>query len=133
MADTVGRQYAIDLVKLDGCKEIFSRPVEDWQVSEDEEDEEDEDEGYEDDEYDEDGDAEMEEPKKQLFTPSQRKKKQLKAEEASNADTASTAPSTAPPEEEEESVATTVDDGLPHPRVSIFPIHHPFPARGRPS
>lgn len=25
--------YAIDLVKLDGCKEIFTRPVEDWVVS----------------------------------------------------------------------------------------------------
>jgi len=25
--------YAIDLGKLDGCKEIFSRPVEDWIVS----------------------------------------------------------------------------------------------------
>lgn len=60
------------------------------------------------------------EPKEQLFTPSKRKKKQQGADEGSNADTASTTPSTAPSEEEEEteSAATTVDDGLPHPRVS---------------
>jgi hypothetical protein len=94
------------------------------QVSDDEdEDEEDEDE-YDEDEEDEDGDIEMadEETKEQLFTPSKRKKKQG-ADEVSNADSASTAPSTTPSEEEEEteSTATTVDDGLPHPRVSSFP------------
>lgn len=58
------------------------------------------------------------EPKEQLFTESKRKKKQA-ADEVSNADSASTAPSTAPSEEEEETEsAATVDDGLPHPRVS---------------
>ncbi|KAG7292539.1 hypothetical protein NEMBOFW57_002574 [Staphylotrichum longicolle] len=108
--------YAVDLGKLDGCKEVFSRPVEDWIVSDDE-DEDDEDEDEYEDEEDEEGDIEMEdEPKEQLFTESKRKKKQA-ADEVSNADSASTAPSTAPSEEEEETEsATTVDDGLPHPR-----------------
>jgi len=62
------------------------------------------------------------EPKEQLFTESKRKKKQA-ADEVSNADSTSTAPSTAPSEEEEETEsAITVDDGLPHPRVSS-PLH----------
>jgi hypothetical protein len=30
---TFDDMYAIDLVKLDGCKEVFNRPVEDWIVS----------------------------------------------------------------------------------------------------
>jgi len=30
---TFDDMYAVDLVKLDGCKEIFNRPVEDWIVS----------------------------------------------------------------------------------------------------
>lgn len=136
--------YAVDLGKLDGCKEVFSRPVEDWivstpaafawwrtdprlankpQVSDDEDEDDDDEDDYEDDEEDEEGDVEMadEEPsKEQKFTPSARKKKQA-ADEVSNADSASTAPSTVPAEEEEETesaAATTVDDGLPHPRVS---------------
>jgi hypothetical protein len=134
--------YAVDLGKLDGCKEVFNRPVEDWIVSapgldgdrrrlangsqvsddEDEDDEDDDEDDYEDE--DEEGDIEMEdeEPKEQQFTASKRKKKQG-ADEVSNADSASTAPSIVPSEEDEEeteSVATTVDDGLPHPRVSTF-------------
>ncbi|KXX78094.1 Kelch repeat-containing protein 3 [Madurella mycetomatis] len=118
---TFDDMYAIDLGKLDGCKEVFSRPVEDWIASDDEDDEDDEDEDEDEDgEYDEEGDVEMAdgEPKDQLFTPSKRKKKQQGADEGSNADTASTAPSMAPSEEEEEteSAVTTVDDGLPHPR-----------------
>ncbi|KAL2255823.1 hypothetical protein VTK26DRAFT_2656 [Humicola hyalothermophila] len=118
---TFDDMYAIDLGKLDGCKEIFSRPVEDWIASDDEDDDEDEDEDeYEDDEEDEEGDIEMadEEPKPKLFTPSKRGKKPA-ADEASNADSASTAPSTTPSEgdeEETETTATSVDDGLPHPR-----------------
>jgi hypothetical protein len=134
--------YAVDLGKLDGCKEVFNRPVEDWIVStpgldgdgrglangsqvsddEDEDDEDDDEDDYEDE--DEEGDIEMEdeEPKEQQFTASKRKKKQG-ADEVLNADSASTAPSIVPSEEDEEeteSVATTVDDGLPHPRVSTF-------------
>ena len=62
---------------------------------------------------------EDEEARAQLFTPSKRKKKQ-DADDVSVADSTSTAPSTVPSEEDEEteSAATTVDDGLPHPRVS---------------
>jgi hypothetical protein len=137
---TFDDMYAIDLGKMDGCKEVFSRPVEDWivsvtrlwggilanvvQVSDDEDEDEEDEDDYEDDEEDEEGDIEMadEEPKEQLFTPSKRKKKQA-ADEVSDADSASTAPSTAPSEEEEETESTTtVDDGLPHPRVSSSPI-----------
>ncbi|KAH6619663.1 hypothetical protein B0J18DRAFT_386006 [Chaetomium sp. MPI-SDFR-AT-0129] len=110
--------YAIDLGKLDGCKEVFNRPVEDWVESEDEDDDdEDDEEDYEDEEeeVDEDGDVEMADEKgqgkQQLYTPSKRKKKQGDDSEATPA---------APAEEEEEeteSAATeTVDDGLPHPR-----------------
>ncbi|KAK3300958.1 uncharacterized protein B0H64DRAFT_449557 [Chaetomium fimeti] len=108
---TFDDMYAVDLGKLDGCKEVFNRPVEDWVVSDDEDDDEDED---EDEDEDDDDDEEEEEPKEDLFTPSKRKKKQS-VDETSNADSA---PSPVPSEEEEEteSVATTVDDGLPHPR-----------------
>ncbi|KAJ4296000.1 Kelch repeat-containing protein 3 [Collariella sp. IMI 366227] len=109
--------YAVDLGKMDGCKEVFSRPVEDWVESEDEDDDEDDEDDYEDEE-DEEGNIEMEEESKQrLFTESKRKKKQG-ADEVSNADSASTAPSMTPSEEEEETetVASSVDDGLPHPR-----------------
>ncbi|KAL2022806.1 hypothetical protein VTK56DRAFT_4622 [Thermocarpiscus australiensis] len=113
---TFDDMYAIDLGKLDGCKEIFSRPVEDWIESEDEDEDEEEEDEYEDEEEDEEGDVEMaeEEPKAQLYTPSKRKNKQA-ADNVSNSDTA---PSTAPPEEEEETetAATSVDDGLPQPR-----------------
>ncbi|KAL2161473.1 hypothetical protein VTH06DRAFT_8035 [Thermothelomyces fergusii] len=114
--------YAIDLGKLDGCKEIFSRQVEDWVESEDEDgdedegDEDDEDDEEEDEEAEGDADAATEEPKPKLFTESKRKKKQT-SEEASNTDSAP-APSAAPEdgEEETESGAAPEDDGLPHPR-----------------
>lgn len=144
--------YAVDLGKLDGCKEIFSRPVEDWIVShnprpqmmpsrrviarggelffanlmqqasedEDEDDEDDEDEEDEDEEEeDEDGDVQMaDEEVRQLMSPSKRNKK--RADEVSTADSSEpTTPSVAGSEEEWEAdtTATTVDDGLPHPRV----------------
>ncbi|KAJ9157740.1 Kelch repeats protein [Pleurostoma richardsiae] len=111
---TLDDMYAIDLGKMDGCKEIFSRQNEDWVESEDEdEDEEDEDEDMEDEEEDEDM-AEEEEPQK-LFSASKRKKKQT--DEASTADSESTAASVADDEESEaDTTATSVDDGLPHPR-----------------
>lgn len=53
------------------------------------------------------------EPKQKLFTPSKRGKKP--AEEAAS----ESAPSMVE-EEEETETATTVDDGLPHPRVSFY-------------
>ncbi|KAL1866912.1 hypothetical protein VTK73DRAFT_4459 [Phialemonium thermophilum] len=111
--------YAIDLGKLDGCKEIFSRPVEDW-IASDDEDEDDEDEDGEDEEYeDEDGDVDMadDEAKQQPTTPSKRGKKRSTENNAD--DQASAAAAAAAAEEEEESAApdaAAADDGLPHPR-----------------
>ncbi|KAL9571147.1 hypothetical protein ACKAV7_004485 [Fusarium commune] len=100
--------YAIDLGKLDGCKEIFSRPVEDW-IESDDEDDEDEDEDEEDEE-----DEDEEETGQQLYTPSKRKKKQDEVSEASSEP--SSEPSTPSEDDETETAATSVDDGLPHPR-----------------
>ncbi|KAK3185344.1 Kelch repeat-containing protein 3 [Lecanicillium sp. MT-2017a] len=104
--------YAIDLDKLDGCKEIFNRPVEDWVESEDEDDDDDDDEDEEEeDEEEEEEEEEGEEPSQQLYTPSKRKKKDDTASETSEA-----APSVTSEEDETDTTATTVDDGLPHPR-----------------
>ncbi|KAK1513085.1 kelch domain-containing protein [Colletotrichum tamarilloi] len=113
--------YAVDLGKMDGCKEIFNRPVDDWIESEDEDDDDDEDDDEDDDdEEDEEGDIEMEEEdKKPFYTPSKRKKKQddeasVAGSETTNA-TSSTAPTSAT-EDDDTEAAETVDDGLPHPR-----------------
>ncbi|KAH7170670.1 kelch domain-containing protein [Dactylonectria macrodidyma] len=122
--------YAIDLGKLDGCKQIFTRPVEDWIVSDwrsftekqtadrslqesEDEDEDDEDDEGDEDEDDEDEENEAEEQSQKHFTPSKRKKKVDEASEAASE------PSEAPAETSEEDdteTATSVDDGLPHPR-----------------
>ena len=128
--------YAIDLGKLDGCKEIFMRPVEDWIVSEhlllaismltatqesedEDDDEDDEDEEDEEDEDEEMDDEEENENKSQMHTPSKRKKKQ---DEISDTTSEASAPSaTSEDDDDTETTATTVDDGLPHPRVSSTP------------
>ncbi|KAI9167026.1 Kelch domain-containing protein [Paramyrothecium foliicola] len=116
--------YAIDLGKLDGCKEIHNRPVDDWIESEDEDDDEDDEEDEDEDEEEEEEDAEMQEvdPSQQLHTPSKRKKAQDQASE-----TSTESPATPSTEEEEEAdtSATSVDDGLPHPR----PAPQPFESR----
>ncbi|OTB13906.1 hypothetical protein K445DRAFT_319439 [Daldinia sp. EC12] len=107
--------YAIDLGKMDGCKQIFKREDDNW-VGSDEEDEDEEDDEEDDEEEDEEGDDEVfdEEPAA-LVSPSKRKKKQL--DEVSMADTASTAGSSISDDvSEADTTATTVDDGLPHPR-----------------
>ncbi|KAI1478390.1 galactose oxidase [Daldinia eschscholtzii] len=107
--------YAIDLGKMDGCKQIFKREDDNW-VGSDEEDEDEEDEEEDDDDEDDEGDDEVfdEEPAA-LVSPSKRKKKQL--DEVSMADTASTAGSSISDDvSEADTTATTVDDGLPHPR-----------------
>ncbi|KAH7162810.1 hypothetical protein B0J13DRAFT_633951 [Dactylonectria estremocensis] len=101
--------YAIDLGKLDGCKEIFTRPVEDWIESEDE-DEDDEDDEDEDDEDEED---EAEEQSQNQFTSSKRKKKLDEASEAASEPTKAPVETS---EEDDTETATSVDDGLPHPR-----------------
>ncbi|KAI1804161.1 galactose oxidase [Daldinia bambusicola] len=122
---TLDDLYAIDLGKMDGCKQIFKREDDNWVGSDDEEDDEEDDEDDEEDE-DEEGDDEMfdEEPET-LTSPSKRKKKQL--DEVSIADTESTAGSSVwdnvseadtvvTTVSEADATATTVDDGLPHPR-----------------
>ncbi|KAI1394126.1 galactose oxidase [Hypoxylon trugodes] len=105
--------YAIDLGKMDGCKQVFKREDDTWVGSDDEDEDEDEDD--DEDEEDEEEDAEMfdEEPEA-LLSPSKRKKKQV--DEASIPDTASSVGSIGDDESEADTVATTVDDGLPHPR-----------------
>ncbi|TPX15400.1 uncharacterized protein E0L32_004380 [Thyridium curvatum] len=116
---TFDDMYAIDLGKMDGCKEIFTRPVADWIESESEGEDDDEDEDDEDeDEEDEEGDIEMaDEPRK--FTPSARKKKQQDEESVAGSETSVSSGSTASSgtsEEDETEADTAEDDGLPHPR-----------------
>lgn len=114
--------YAIDLGKMDGCKEIFSRKSEeDWVDSDDEDDDED-DEYDTEDEEDEEEDVEIAEEEHAKSTSSKRKKKQDEVSNAGTESTESTAASStaAASAEDEESeadtAATSVDDGLPHPR-----------------
>ncbi|KAK1834753.1 hypothetical protein QBC39DRAFT_251822 [Podospora conica] len=108
---TFDDMYAVDLGKMDGCKEIWNRPVEDWVESEDEDDEDDDDDDEytdEDDSPDPDGDVDM-----NKFTPSKRGKQPPPPPETTVEE----------PEPEPESTTSpeVVDDGLPHPR--------PFEAR----
>ncbi|KAH8179978.1 galactose oxidase, central domain-containing protein [Sarocladium implicatum] len=106
--------YAIDLGKLDGCKEVFMRPVEDWIESEDEDDDEDDEEDEDEEDEDEEMGEDEEEGKAQMYTPSKRKKKQ---DEVSDTTSEASAPSaTSEDDDDTETTATTVDDGLPHPR-----------------
>ncbi|KJZ80596.1 hypothetical protein HIM_00446 [Hirsutella minnesotensis 3608] len=105
--------YAIDLSKLDGCKEIFSRPVEDWIESEDEDEEDDDEEDEEEEEEEEEEEAA--EAEEQILSPGKRKKRVQSISDTSS-EAASTAPSAASEEDETETTATSVDDGLPHPR-----------------
>lgn len=109
--------YAIDLGKMDGCKEVYNREVENWLGSDDEDDEDDEDDDDEDDEEeDEEGDVPMP-GEEEIISPSKRKKKQV--DDESTADSESTANPAAAAEEEEtdaDATATPADDGLPHPR-----------------
>lgn len=58
------------------------------------------------------------EPKQKLYTPSKRGKKQA-VEEDPAAVSEAPGPLAAAEEEEETDATTTVDDGLPHPRVSF--------------
>ncbi|KAL2756812.1 hypothetical protein ACRALDRAFT_1049051 [Sodiomyces alcalophilus JCM 7366] len=106
--------HAVDLGKMDGCKEIFNRPVEDWIESESEDDDDEEDE-EEDGSEDEEGDID-EDQKHRLYTPSQRKKKQDVAMAEETASTVSTVDSSVDDDDDTETAATSVDDGLPHPR-----------------
>lgn len=132
---TFDDMYAINLDKLDGCKQIFERPVEDWVDSEDEGEDEGEDDDDEDEDDEEEDEEEYEEAEKP-FTPSKRKKKQDEMSDAGSETSDQTTPSTST----EEDTASTVDDGLPHPRVSpkmqlgAWPtITNPSSSRSRPA
>ncbi|KAH7034955.1 uncharacterized protein B0I36DRAFT_285170 [Microdochium trichocladiopsis] len=104
--------YAIDLGKMDGCKEIFNREVENWIESEDEDDDDDEDDDEEEEEEEEeDQDNDL---RAKITSPSKRGKKP--ADEVSVADTASTEATVEEDTEEADNAASPVDDGLPHPR-----------------
>lgn len=139
---TFDDMYAIDLGKMDGCKEVFKRETQDWivshapdlmlqmigftltfpQESESEDDDEDDEDDDMEDSEDEDEDVEMDDQESSKVSVSKRTKK---ADEVSNAGTESTesslalSASTAPTEEEETEAAAPVDDKLPQPRVSI--------------
>lgn len=101
---TFDEMYAVDLVKLDGVKEVFRREPENWEGSDDEDSEDDDEDEYGSDEEDEE---EEEAPKERLHTESKRKKKVVVEE-----------PSEAAPEQVEDEVEgdEQVDDKLPHPR-----------------
>jgi len=106
--------YAIDLGKMDGCKEVFNREVENWIESEDE-DEDDDDEDEEDEEEEEDEEDEQEDDlRAKVTSPSKRGKKP--AEDVSVAESTSTETTNEAEAEDAETSATSVDDGLPHPR-----------------
>ncbi|KAI0447716.1 WLM domain-containing protein [Xylaria telfairii] len=106
--------HAIDLGKMDGCKEIFKREDETW-VGSDDEDDEDEEGDDEDDDEDDEEDVDMDGEPEHLVSPTKRKTKQV--EEISDVDTASTADSSSVDDvSEADTAATSVDDGLPHPR-----------------
>ena len=74
-----------------------------------------------DDEEDEDYDGEVDDEPEKLVSPSKRKKKQ-EQEDVPNIDTASAADTSAMDDDvsEADTAATSVDDGLPHPRVSFL-------------
>lgn len=119
--------YAIDLGKMDGCKEVFNREVENWIVrifrysaitpyshsSQESEDEDDDDDDDEEDE-EEDEDEQEDDLRAKVTSPSKRGKKP--AEDVSVAESTSTETTEEADAEDAETSATSVDDGLPHPR-----------------
>lgn len=96
---TFDEMWAIDLGKLDGCKQIFRRELEDWQGSEDEESD---DEDEEDDEDAEEDSSEDEEDKEAATDPS--------------TPATSVAADDTPTVTETESTELALADKLPHPR-----------------
>ncbi|RFU36050.1 hypothetical protein B7463_g256, partial [Scytalidium lignicola] len=115
---TFDDMYTIDLGKLDGVKQIFSREPENWLGSEDEDSEEDgdsdgdEDDDDDDDEEDEEqGDVSM--SVERPWSESKRKSKQIDEETVETASIDSAIFDETP---DDSTVATSVDDGLPHPR-----------------
>ncbi|KAK3669412.1 Kelch repeat-containing protein 3 [Recurvomyces mirabilis] len=100
---TFDEMWAIDLGKLDGCREVFKREIEDWQGSEDEDSEEDD----EDDGSDDSEDEEAEEG----AAPSTPATSIAPSEDATAA-----AAQLAEDVQEEETTDTSTNDRLPHPR-----------------
>lgn len=96
---TFDEMWAIDLGKLDGCKQVFKRELEDWQGSEDEESEDDE------EDEDEEGSSEDEAD-------------DAEEDDEAEPNTSVTAEETAAPNESEatEAVESAMTDKLPHPR-----------------
>jgi hypothetical protein len=144
---TFDDMYAIDLGKMDGCKEIYSRPVEDWivsddlvrtcialliylQASDDEDDEWEEDDEEDDEDEDEEGDIEMDDDAEAKKNPALSKRKKKQGDEVSTDDAESTEPSVASTEDDESEADTAatsvVDDGLPHPRVILTTDSRPI-------
>ncbi|KAK3329620.1 hypothetical protein B0H66DRAFT_467616 [Apodospora peruviana] len=113
---TFDDMYAIDLGKLDGCKEIFKREVEDWIDEDEDEDDDEEEDDEEDEEEDEDGDISMSAAGQGDKFPTSKRRKQQ--DEISDVSSVASAPSSEDIDDDasETSAATTVDDGLPHPR-----------------
>ncbi|KAH8815009.1 hypothetical protein F5884DRAFT_160113 [Xylogone sp. PMI_703] len=113
---TFDDMYALDLGKLDGVKQIFNREPENWLGSEDEdsEDEGESDEEEDDDEDDED-EGESSIPVEKPWFESKRKSKQ-KDEESSETISADSIFDDTPDDSGLDTAATSVDDGLPHPR-----------------
>ncbi|KAK0831345.1 Kelch repeat-containing protein 3 [Friedmanniomyces endolithicus] len=92
--------WAIDLGRLDGCKEIFRREIDDWQGSEDEDsDDDEEDDGSEDEDGEEEG-----EPSTPATSVSHEDDRPLAPPQPAD---------TVEPEEED---TPTIVDKLPHPR-----------------
>lgn len=102
---TFDELWAIDLGKLDGCKEIFKREIQDWQGSEDEEseDDDDDDEEMSSDEEADDALTESSTALTELSTP---------ATSIAAIDRVNAPPDDAVAEEEQ----AAVPDKLPHPR-----------------
>jgi len=103
---TFDEMWAVDLGKLDGCKEVFKREIEDWQGSEDEESVDDDDDEEEDEEDEgSDGSAAEAEGVEPSTPATSVATEELRAEVATEPDTG------AEPE------TSAMADKLPHPRT----------------
>jgi hypothetical protein len=117
---TFDEMYSIDLGKLDGVKQIFRREPDNWLGSDDEDsdDEDGSDEEDDEEEEDEEGDVKMDDAKP-LYTESTRKSKRKEKQVADFDDSSVISSPTASSFDDtpdDTITASTVDDGLPHPR-----------------
>jgi len=100
---TFDEMWAIDLGKLDGCKEVFKREISDWQGSDDESDDEDE-EGSDEESEEEEG--------TEPSTPAT----SIAPSELGETPATSIAPSEVGEVETTEQESSSLTDKLPHPR-----------------